>query len=80
MHYVLLKENETDKADYYCSKLDIFNTEILRKRPSLVNRKAVIIQYDKARPQVARQAAQRLQSSVGKLYLTFLICLILHFR
>lgn len=60
VYYELLKENETVNADRYCSQLDVLNTEIQRKRPSLANRKGVILHHDNARPHVARKTAQKI--------------------
>ena len=60
VYYELLKENETVNANRYCSQLDALNTEIQRKRPSLANRKGVIILHDNARPHVARQTVQKI--------------------
>lgn len=60
VHYDLLKENETVNANRYCWQLDVSKKEIQLKRPSLANRKDVILYHDHVRPHVASKTAQKI--------------------
>jgi [histone H3]-lysine36 N-dimethyltransferase SETMAR len=60
IHYELLKPKETINSDIYCLQLDRLNEILKKKRPSLVNRKQMILQHDNARPHTSSVTRQKI--------------------
>ncbi len=60
VHWELLDPNQTITAEVYCSQLDRLCEKLTRNRPSLINRKGVILQHDNARPHTARLTQQKI--------------------
>lgn len=60
VHWEFLDSNLTITADIYCQQLDRLHQELLHNRPSLINRKGVILQVDNARPHIARKTQQKI--------------------
>jgi [histone H3]-lysine36 N-dimethyltransferase SETMAR len=61
VHWELLDPNLTITADVYCQQLVRLSQALVRNRPSLVNRKGVILQHDNARPHIARVTQQKIR-------------------
>lgn len=61
IHYELRKPGETITAEIYCQQLQRLQSELLKKRASLVNRKSVILQHDNARPHAARITQEKIK-------------------
>ena len=50
LYFELLPSNTIVNSDVYCHQLEKLKTAVQEKRPSLENRKGVILQLDNARP------------------------------
>jgi len=50
LYFELLPPNTTINSDVYCHQQEKLKTAVQEKRPSLENRKGVILQLDNARP------------------------------
>lgn len=61
VHWEVLDPNKTVTADLYCQQLVRLHSEITRNRPSLVNRKCVILQHDNARPHIAKMTQKKIR-------------------
>ena len=61
IHYELLKPGETITAEMYCQQLERLNQKLKSKRPSLFNRKGIILQHDNARPHKARKTSEKIR-------------------
>jgi histone-lysine N-methyltransferase SETMAR len=61
IHFELLDMNETITANIYCQQLDRLKAAIKEKRPSLANRKGVILHQDNARPHTAIATRQKIK-------------------
>jgi len=60
VHWELLDRNLTITAEIYCQQLDRLNSALIQIRPSLVNRKGVLLHHDNARPHIARLTIQKI--------------------
>ena len=54
VHYELLDNNETITVMLYCDQLCHLKAALIRKQPSLLNRKGVIFHHDNAHPHTAQ--------------------------
>lgn len=54
IYHELLDDNQTITAEVYCQQLRRLKEVLQKKRPSLINRKGVILQHDNAKPHTAR--------------------------
>lgn len=54
IHYELLKPGNTVTAEVYCQQIERLNEKLKVKRPSLINRKGVVLLHDNARPHTAK--------------------------
>ena len=70
IHFELLNRNETVTADLYVQQLQRVHQSLLEKRPTLVNRKNVVLLHDNARPHTARVTQEFFWSLAGLFYLT----------
>lgn len=60
VHWELLEPNLTITSDLYCAQMNRLSEALKKSRPSLVNRKGVILHHDNARPHVAKNTMQKL--------------------
>uniref|UniRef100_A0A0N5BM18 HTH_48 domain-containing protein n=1 Tax=Strongyloides papillosus TaxID=174720 RepID=A0A0N5BM18_STREA len=60
IYYELLPHSQVVSADLYCQLLSNLDKEIKRKRPTLANRKGIILLQDNARPHVALKTRKKL--------------------
>lgn len=60
IHYELLEPNQTINAKVYSEQLSRLNSELIKKRPRLVNIKKVLFHHDNARPHTARTTLQKI--------------------
>lgn len=61
IHWELLESQKTINSDVYSEQLDRLDAEIKKKRPSVANRKGVLLQHDNARPHVSMKTRQKFQ-------------------
>ena len=61
VYWELLDPNLTITADLYSNQLDRLREALVRNRPSLVNRKGVILHHDNAKPHTAKQTQQKIK-------------------
>lgn len=54
VYYELMGDNQTITSEVYCQQLTRLKAVLQEKRPSLINRKGVILHHDNARPHTAR--------------------------
>ena len=64
----MLQSNETINAERYCRQLEKLLKNLNDKRPSLVNRKGILLLHDNARPHIAKQT----QAKILELYMKVL--------
>lgn len=62
IHYEMLNHNQTVTAEKYSSQLEDLKNALSRKRPSLLNRKGVVLLHDNARPHTARLTQEKIMS------------------
>ena len=62
LYYELLPQGETITAAKYCEQLEALRQALARKRPTLLNRKGVILQHDNARPHTAENTLQKVKN------------------
>ena len=62
IHFEVLEMGQTVTSDIYCQQLDRLQQALITKRPSLVNRKGVVLLHDNARPHTARLTQQKIRS------------------
>lgn len=61
IYFELLDPNTTITSEVYCYQLMQVQEALMSKRPSLVNRKGVILLHDNARPHVAKMTKQKIE-------------------
>lgn len=61
IYYELLQPNQTINAEKYCEQLQKLNSELVKKRPELINRKGVVFHHDNARPHSAMMTQHKLK-------------------
>ena len=61
VYWELLEPNTTITADLYSNQLDRLKEALVKSRPSLVNRKGVILHHDNAKPHTARLTQQKIK-------------------
>ena len=54
IYHEVLQSNETINAERYCRQLEELLKNLNDKRPSLVNRKGILLLHDNARPHIAK--------------------------
>lgn len=57
---VVLKPGQTVNADLYCEQLDPVNQSLIKKCPTIINRKGVILQHENARLHCARRTLEKI--------------------
>ena len=62
IHFELLEENQTINSGLYIEQLTRLEEALNQKRPALVNRKGLILHHDNARPHVAKNVIQKINS------------------
>ena len=55
IYHQVLQSSETINAERYCRQLEELLKNFNDKRPSLVNRRGVLLLHDNARPHIAKQ-------------------------
>ena len=60
IHWEVLPLNQTINAAFYCLQLDRLHSNLVAKRPGLINRRGVILHHDNARPHAAVITRQKL--------------------
>lgn len=62
VYHEVLNQNETVNAEKYCRQLEALHKNLQKKRPSLVNRKGVLLLHDNARPHIARVTQEKIMA------------------
>ena len=62
VYHEVLNQNETVNAEKYCRKLEALHKHLQKKRPSLVNRRVVLLLRDNARPRIARVTQEKIMA------------------
>ena len=60
IYHEVLQSNETINAERYCRQLKELLKNLNDKRPSLVNRRGVLLLHDNARPHIAKQTQAKI--------------------
>ena len=60
IHWELLPPKQTVTSVVYCEQLDRVHHKLVESRPSLVNRKGVILLHDNARPHVSNMTQDKI--------------------
>jgi len=61
IHHELLNIGQTITADIYCQQLDRLHDRLVKLRPSLVNRRGIVLQHDNAKPHTAKITREKLK-------------------
>ncbi|KAJ0175787.1 hypothetical protein K1T71_008946 [Dendrolimus kikuchii] len=61
IHYELLPPGRTVDSELYCEQLMRLKQKVERKRPELINRRAVVFHHDNARPHTSLATQQKLR-------------------
>lgn len=61
LYYELLPEGESITSARYCEQLEALAKALAQKRPTLLNRRGVILQHDNARPHTAANTAAKVE-------------------
>ena len=62
IHWELLPPNSTVNSKVYCDQLDRVHAALVRKCPSLVNRRHVLLLHDNARPHVSKETQNKIKA------------------
>lgn len=60
IHYELMNPNQTINSEIYCQQLTRLHQELVKKRPSLVNRKQIVFHHDNAKPHISKVTQQKI--------------------
>ena len=61
IHFNYLKTSQTMNAERYCAELMQMHENLIKKQPSLVNRKVPILLQDNARPHVCKMTLEKIK-------------------
>lgn len=61
IYHEFLEPNKTITAALYIQQLTKLNSELIKKRPALVNRKQVLFHQDNARPHTAKTTIEKIK-------------------